>query len=221
VAPSALEHDPDHVTAAAAAPAAAVLRRPVAPAVLGGALWIPYGTLELVQPWGADTRYDEARGYDVVVDRGLHHLSSLPGSLALLLCAVGLLVLLRRLGVRSRAAGRAGRVAAALAAVSAGGVLLGFDPAFTGARILGTVVLGVGLLTAGRAAGRTCGATAWRPALLALGGLALLLLPLWPLVFAVQWLSAWCRCGGPRPARARVGGPRLGGYRPARLGDAT
>ena len=167
----------------------AALRRPVVPAVVGGALWLPYGVLELVQPWGADTRYDEERAYDVVISPALHQLSSLPGSLALLLCAVGLLGLLRRLDVDSRAARVASRGAAGLAALSAAGVLLGFDPAFTGGRILGTAVLGVGLLAAGRAAGRTRHANAWRPPMVALGLLALFLLPLWPLVFAVQWLS--------------------------------
>lgn len=177
------------MTSVDAASAPAGFRRPVASAVVGGGLWIPYGAFELVQPWGADTRYDADRAYDVVVDRGLHHLYSLPGSLALLLCAVGLLVLLRRLGVHSRAARLASGGACALASISAAGVLLGFDPAFTGARILGTVLLGIALLTAGRAASRTRGATAWQLPLVSLGGVALFLLPVWPLVFALQWLT--------------------------------
>jgi hypothetical protein len=94
-------------------------------------------------------------------------------------------------------------------------VLLGFDPAFTGGRILATAVLGLGLLAAGRAAGRRAGAAAWQFPLLALGVLALLLMPLWPLVFAVQWLSpgagaaiiglhglGWTVLGAAAPARA-------------------
>jgi hypothetical protein len=177
------------MSSVAAVPAPAGLRRPVASAGVGGALWMAYGVLELVQPWGADTRYAAARGYDVVVDRGLHCLYSLPGSLALLLCAAGLLVLLRRLRVDARAARTAGVAAGALACLSAAGVLLAFDPVFTAARSLGTVALGIGLLLAGRAAGRTCGATAWQAPLVALAAVALFLLPLWPLVFALQWLS--------------------------------
>jgi hypothetical protein len=204
----------DQVARAAAPSVRPAHRQPVLTAALGGALWVAYGVLELVQPWGADTRYDEARGYDVVVDRGLHLLYSLPGSLALLLCAAGLLALLRRFEVDSRATRVAIRVTAGLAVLSAAGVLLAFDPVFTTGRVLGTVVLGIGLLAAGRAAGRAAGATAWRSPFVALGLVALFLLPLWPLVFAVQWLSpgagaaviglhglGWMVLGGAAPSR--------------------
>lgn len=161
------------------------LRRPLLPALAGGALWIPYGVLEVARPWGVDTRYDEALGYDIVVDRALHHVTSLPGSLALLLCAVGLRVLLRRLHLDSATARATSWGAGALAVVSAAGVVVSFDPVFTAARILGTVLLGVSLLAAGSARG----SADWRPRLLALGLLTLSLLLVWPLVFALEWLS--------------------------------
>lgn len=186
----------------------------VLPAVVGGTLWIPYGILELLQPWGVDVRYDESLGYDAVVDRGLHILYGLPGSLALVLCAVGLLGLLTRLGTRSRTASVAAWSAAALGATSAAGIATGFDPAFTGGRIMGTLLLGVGLVAAARA-GRS---GRWRVALALVGLLALFLMPLWPLIFALHWVAppagagvlglhgvAWVALGvaAPRPSDPR------------------
>jgi hypothetical protein len=153
-------------------------------AAAGGALWVAYGPLELLQPWGPDTEYDEVRAYDVVIDPGLFRLYSLPGSLALLLCGVALLMLLRHLSVPSRAARAAGWAASALGAASAAGVATAWDPVFTGARVLGTVALGVGVLLAAPAA-----PPSWRIGLLGLGSLALFLMPLWPLVYALHWLS--------------------------------
>ncbi len=157
----------------------------VVPAVVGGLLWIPYGILELLQPWGVDVRYDDSLGYDAVVDRRLHLVYGLPGSLALVLCAVGLLGLLTRLGTRSRTVTAFAGLAAALGATSAVGIAVGFDPAFTGGRILGTLVLGLGAVAAARA----CRPGPWRSAFALVGALGLFLLPLWPLVFAVQWMA--------------------------------
>jgi hypothetical protein len=161
--------------------------RPRPGALLAGAAglaWAVYGALELVQPFGADTRYDEARAYDVVLDRALFALYGAPGSTALLLSSFVLLAVARRLGVASRGVRVVAAVAGVLAAVSAAGVVAGFDPAFTSARIAGTLLLGTGvLLAARRAAGPA------RVGLLALGALAVFLLPLWPLVHAVQWLT--------------------------------
>ena len=159
--------------------------RIVVPATVGGALWVPYGILELLQPWGADVRYDATRGYDAVVDRGLHVAYGLPGSLALVLSAVGLLVLLTRLSTRSRTARVAAGAAAALGVVSAAGIAVGLDPAFTGGRIFGTLLLGVGAVAAAAA----CRVRRWRLALAIVGLLGLFLMPLWPLVFAVEWLT--------------------------------
>ena len=161
----------------------ASLRRP-ALAVVGGLLWLPYGVLELLEPWGQDVRYDQSLGYDVVLDRQLFTLYSLPGALAVILCAVALLDLQQRMGVASRGARGTAAAAAALGAISLLGVVLGFDPAFTGGRIVGTLVLGAAVLLTATRAGRP-----WRARLVALGILAMFLLPVWPLVFAVGWLS--------------------------------
>ena len=159
-------------------------------AALGGLLWMPYGVFEMTQPWGDDTVYRDDRGYEVVTDALLYHLYSLPGSAALMLTALGLLGAFR---LRGLPAGRAGRVgvllayaALALAVLSAAGVVVRFDPVFTGPRILGTLALGGGTLLAGVAARRTGAAASWTTALQALGLLGLVLLPLWPLVYAVE-----------------------------------
>ncbi|MDP9433772.1 MAG: hypothetical protein M3P93_00645, partial [Actinomycetota bacterium] len=92
---------------------------------------------------------------------------------------------------------------------------------FTGARVLGTLVLGAGLVAAAVAA-----PVRWRPLLGALGVVAVSLLPLWPLVYAVQWVPAhvaagvfvlhgagWIALGGAapaaRPAAAAQSVPRV------------
>jgi hypothetical protein len=153
-------------------------------AVVGGVLWVPYGALELLEPWGEDVRYEGDLGYAVVLDRPLFTLYSLPGALAVLLCATALLVVQHRLGVVSRSARAAAVAAAVLGTVSLLGVVVAFDPAFTAGRVAGTVLLGIGALLSAAAVDRP-----WRGALAALGTAAVLLLPVWPLVFAVGWLS--------------------------------
>lgn len=162
-------------------------RRVGATAALGGVLWVPYGVFEMLQPWGIDTVYRDDRGYEVVTDAWLY---SLPGSLALLLTALGLLGVFRLLGgpaSRPRSFGRIlTYVALALAVLSLAGLVVGFDPLFTAPRIFGTVALGAATLLAGVEARRIGAARGWVAALLVLGLLGLFLLPLWPLVFALE-----------------------------------
>ena len=89
--------------------------------------------------------------------------------------------------------GRSGRLLAyaalALAILSIGGLVFGFDPLFTGPRIFGTVALGAATLLAGVEARRRISLRGWAAALLGLGLLGLFLLPLWPLVFALEVVS--------------------------------
>jgi hypothetical protein len=163
---------------------------PLSTAVAGGLLWIPYGALELLRPWGPDTRYDAASGYDVVVDVARFTAYSLPASLALLLSGLALITVNRRLATGGRVGGVAGHLAVALGVLSAAGVLLQFDPVFTSASLVGTLLLGVGVLaTARHAAGHS------RPVLVLLGTVCVALPPLWPLVYAVQWLPAAAAAG--------------------------
>jgi hypothetical protein len=166
------------------------LRRMGAAAALGGLLWMPYGVFEMLQPWGIDTVYRDDRGYEVVTDTLLYWVYSLPGSLALLLTALGLFGVLALLGGpagRPRSVGRVlTYVALALAVLSLAGLIVRFDPLFTAPRIFGTVALGAATLLAGIEARRAGAAPGWAAALLALGLLGLFLLPLWPLVFAIE-----------------------------------
>ena len=165
-------------------------RRVGAAAAFGGLLWVPYGLFEMLQPWGVDTVYRDDRGYEVVTDAWLYWVYSLPGSLALLLTALGLLGVIALLRLPVGRTGRTGIVltyaALALAALSLIGLAIRFDPLFTAPRIFGTVALGAGTLLAGIEARRIGAAQNWVAALLALGLLGLFLLPLWPLVFALE-----------------------------------
>ena len=153
---------------------------------IGGLLWAPYGVFEILEPWGADTLYRDELAYEVVIDPLLYRVYSVPGSLALLLTACGLLGVIGALG---QPVGRTTRAlvsaAVALAILSVAGVIIPFDPLFTAPRIAGTLALGAGMLLAGIEASRTGVAAEWSAALMALGLLGLFLLPLWPLVHAI------------------------------------
>ena len=154
-------------------------------AVVGGVLWAPFGVLELLEPLGPDTRHDASRGYDVVTDTSSFVAYTVPGSLALFLCGVGLLGLLSRLGLVSLPARVAATSATACGAISMAGIALRSDPVVTGGRTLGTLLLAVGALLAARGA-----SSRWRSVLLVVGVLGLLVLAVWPLVYAVELLPA-------------------------------
>ncbi len=162
-------------------------------AVLGGVLWIPYGIFEMLQPWGTDTVYRDDVGYELITDAPLYRLYSLPGSLALLLTSLGLLGTLALLRLPAGRLSQVGRVlsylAVMLAVISLGGAIALFDPVFTACRIFGTLALGIAAFLGGLDAQRAGKASGWAIALLLLGLVGMFLLPLWPLVYAVQWLS--------------------------------
>ncbi len=163
-------------------------------AIVGGLLWAPYGVCELLEPWGTDTLYRDDMGYSEIVDGRLFVAYSLPGSLALLLTTLGLLGAVAWVRLSAIRTGQIARllayVALTLGALSLAGVITMFDPLFTAGRIFGTLALGAAMVLAGIAA-RSAGAPpGWAAALLFLGLLGLFLLPLWPLVHAVQLLPA-------------------------------
>lgn len=159
---------------------------------VGGVLWIPYGVFELLQPWGDDTTYLDDRGYEVIIDTALFIAYSLPGSLALLLTSLGLLSVLALLGLPQARIGKIGLLlayaAVALAALSLVGVIVLFDPLFTAGRIFGSLVLGIATLLIGVDAQKIGVKQDWTLTLLILGTMGILLLPLWLLVHAVQWV---------------------------------
>lgn len=161
-------------------------------AILGGLLWMPYGVFEMIEPWGTDTVYRDDTGYSEIVDPRLFVAYSLPGSLALLLTALGLLGAGARLRLSTPTTGRIGRilayVALALGALSLAGVIAMFDPLFTAGRIFGTLALGAATALAGIAARGAGAPPGWAAARLFLGLMGLFLLPLWPLVYAVELL---------------------------------
>jgi hypothetical protein len=147
---------------------------------------------------GADVVYREDVAYSVIVDAPLFVAYSLPGTLALLLTAAGLLGVLSLLGPsagRSRTVGRVLACAAlALAALSLAGVGALFDPVFTAAWIFGTLAPGAAAVLASHGAHRAGAGSGWVLGLLAQGLLGLFLLPLWPLVYAVGLLPAVLGC---------------------------
>ncbi len=79
-------------------------------AMLGGALWVPYGVFEMLAPWGEAIVYREDLGYEVVADASLYRVYSLPGGLAALLSTLGLLGTLALLGLPAGRSGRVGRI---------------------------------------------------------------------------------------------------------------
>jgi len=161
-------------------------------AILGGALWVPYGVFEVVEPWGADVAYRDDVGYSVITNTPLFMAYSLPGSLALLLTSLGLLGVLARLGVPAGRVGRIGLtlgyVAVVLAVLSLAGVIAMFDPLFTSGRVFGTLALGIATFLAGVDARRSNAAPGWMGVLVAFGLAGIFLLPLWPLVYALMWV---------------------------------
>ncbi len=166
-----------------------------AAAMLGGILWVPYGIWEMLEPWGPDVLYRDDLGYAEVIDPVRFVIYSLPGSLALVLTTLGLfgvLALLRLpLGPITRAARVLATLALVLAVVSLVGVIVQFDPFFTAGRVFGSVALAAATMLTGIDASRA-GTTAMSArALLALGLLGLFLFPLWPLVYALQWVPQW------------------------------
>ncbi len=196
-------------------------------AMLGGALWLPYGVFEMLEPWGVATApYREDVGYEVVTDARRYVAYSLPGGLALLLSALGLLGARALLGLPGGRLDGVWRIltylAVVLAVVSLVGVTALFDPVFTTGRIFGTLALGAAAFLAGVDLWRAGGRPGWALALVVLGLIGIFLFPLWPLVYAVQWLSegagaaaialfglAWVAFGWTlRSTRAAAPGPR-------------
>ncbi len=161
-------------------------------AMVGGALWIPYGIFEMLEPWGADVAYRDDVGYSVIIDSSLFVAYSMTGSLAVLLTSLGLLGVLALLRVSAGRAGRIGLilvyVALALSILSLAGVWVLFDPLFTVGRVFGMLALGTATFLAGVDARGRRAMSGWPVALMALGLAGLFLFPLWPLVYALQWV---------------------------------
>ena len=159
-------------------------------AVLGGLLWVPFGVFVMLEPWGAASIYREDLGYGLITDILLFRAYILPGGLALLLSAVGLLGIFAFLGPtagRGRTSGRLlACVALALAVLSLAGLVALFEPMSAVGQTLGSLALGAATFLAGRGARAAGAARDWTLGLMTLSLAGLLLLPLWPLVYAVE-----------------------------------
>ncbi len=163
---------------------------------LSGLLWAVHGTLTMLKPWGEESRYSESRGYSLVVDQSAFLAYNTPGAAALLLSALALLALRVRVLPERTARpplAKAGTVLIVLAALLGAGSVVGVavlsDPVFTATRVAGALLLGIGAAAIASAAADT--GSAWSRWLLVVGLLALGLMPLWPLVYAVTVLPEW------------------------------
>ncbi len=160
-------------------------------AMLGGALWVPYGIFEMLEPWGADVAYRDDVGYSVITDASLFVAYSMPGGLAVLLTSLGLLGV-ARFWASASLTERIGTIltciAVVLAVLSVAGVIALFDPLFTVGRVFGTLALGTATFLVGVEAFRSRMEPGWTVALLYLGIAGIFLFPLWPLVYALQWV---------------------------------
>ena len=163
-------------------------------AMVGGALWMPYGAFEMIEPWGTDAVYREDKGYQVVTDAALFLFYGLPGSLALLLTTVGLLGVTARLGLPMSRLGRVGHALAYVAlglslASSLGGIAL-VGPVHFGGLFFGSLALGAATFLTALDAHQAGAPGGWAVGLLVLGVVGLLLLPLRPMVNAVEVVPA-------------------------------
>jgi hypothetical protein len=152
-----------------------------------------YGPLTMLRPWGVDVVFNAGQGYSVVVDRRSFVAYNLPGSLALALTALGLLGVTAHLRQRRTRREKTARwlayVAVGLGVISLVGVALAFDPLFTAGRIFGTLALGVATVAASVAAREGDADSGWVVLLGLVGLIGCFLLPLWPLVYMLNWVS--------------------------------
>ena len=136
----------------------------------------------------------------MIVSTGLFGLYNLPGALALLLAAWAAFSFLSALRTGRRALKFAARILTLLAfvlgLVAVAGLLIGFSPPTFAGVSLGMPVLGValiltGLLLAREGDGLQEHPRRLGPGLILLGAVALFILPLWPMMFALNWLPLW------------------------------
>lgn len=166
-------------------------------AITAGPLWILYGIFLMLEPWGQAEVYRHDLGYQLVVNAPLYWLYALPGSLALILSSLVLLGIVRRYGQlhhrAERLAVKATYFALALAVLSVVGTLTLLAPLSFAGRAFSSIFLGGAAVGIGVALPDTV--QALKRLLLTVGGLGLLLLPLQPLVWALQLIPAGVAAG--------------------------
>lgn len=165
--------------------------------IVGGVLWIVHGYYRNLTPHGPDVQWQEELGYSPVLSPELFLLYNVPGVLALLLTAWAALSFVGFLsGPRSRLK-QAALVFAVLGLVlgiiAAAGQVILFDPLTFGGISFGIPVLGLALFLAGLAVardGRSGGGYpgVLGPGLMLMGAVGMFVLPLRPLMYALELL---------------------------------
>jgi hypothetical protein len=166
-------------------------------AIVGGLLWMVYGVFLMLEPWGAAEVYREDLGYQVVTNVGLYLLYSLPGGLALVCTALALLGITHRYGQSPSGAGKLGLVLSyltlGLGILAVVGAVALFAPVSFAGRAFGSLTLGAASFLVGLALPSVL--QPLKAILLLVGGLGLVLLPLQPLVWALQLMPASVAAG--------------------------
>ena len=165
--------------------------------IVGGVLWIVHGYYRNLMPHGPDVQWREDLGYSPVLSTELFLLYNVPGVLALLLTAWATLTFVV---VLAGSRGRLKQTALVLAALSlllgiiaGGGQVMLFDPLTFGGLSFGVPVLGLALFLVGLAVARAgrSGAGHSRllgPGLVLIGAVGMFVLPLRPLMYALEIL---------------------------------
>lgn len=166
--------------------------------IAGGVLWIVHGYYRNLMPHGPDVQWREDLGYSPVLSTELFLLYNVPGVLALLLTAwAALSFVVVPAGSRSRLK-QAALVFAALSLllgiIAGGGQVMLFDPLTVGGLSFGVPVLGLALFLVGLAVVEEAGRTGeghsrlLGPGLMLVGALGMFVLPLRPLMYALEML---------------------------------
>ena len=164
-----------------------------AAAIGGGVLWSAYSVFEMLAPWGVASVYQDDLGYDRMLNVRLFQTYVLPGTVAVMLLSCGLLGLIARWQLPAT---RTTRVARMLAYVALGcgsvgvvGGLLPLAPLALGGAMLGSIVVGFATFLVALASRDAPVGRAERVAVLVVGVLGLMLMPLRPLVNALDLLA--------------------------------
>lgn len=165
--------------------------------IVGGVLWIVHGYYRNLTPHGPDVQWQEDLGYSPVLSPELFLLYNVPGVLALLLTAWAALSFAGFLAGPRSLLKQAALISAALGLVlgiiAAAGQVILFDPLTTGGLSFGVPVLGLALFLAGLAVakdGPSGGGYpgALGPVLMLIGAVGMFILPLRPLMYALEML---------------------------------
>jgi hypothetical protein len=166
---------------------------------MGGALWMVHGVFLMLEPWGAADVYRDELGYQLVTNALLFWLYELPGSIAIFLTALGLVGITARYGLPASRTGKISIILTYITFVLAGLSLVGLvtliAPLSFAGKAFGSLILGAATFLMGFDMQRVNQAFPWKTGLLILGFMGLLLLPLLPLVFAVELISAGLAAG--------------------------